>query len=46
MDGIPTAQVRTLQAIQVALEAAGVEFVGTPTDRPGVRLKLGPKEST
>lgn len=34
-----TASIKVLQAIQVALEAAGVEFVGTPEDRPGVRLK-------
>ena len=38
MDGVPAGQVRTLQAIKAALEAAGVEFVGTPDDRPGVRL--------
>lgn len=38
MDGVPAGQVRTLQAIKAALEAAGVEFIGTPDDRPGVRL--------
>ena len=38
MEGVPAGQVRTLQAIKMALEAAGVEFVGTPDDRPGVRL--------
>jgi len=38
MEGVPAGQVRTLQAIKMALEAAGVEFVGTPEDRPGVRL--------
>ena len=38
--GIPKAQnMRTLLAIKAALEAAGVEFIGTPDDRPGVRLK-------
>ena len=36
--GIPTGQVRILTAIQVALEEAGVEFIGSPDDRPGVRL--------
>jgi hypothetical protein len=39
MEGIPSGQVRTLKSIKEALEAAGVEFVGTPDDRPGVRLK-------
>ena len=26
-------------AVKTVLEAAGIEFVGTPTDRPGVRLR-------
>jgi len=30
---------RLVESIQRALEEAGVEFVGTPDDRPGVRLK-------
>lgn len=38
MEGVPSGQVRTLLAIKEALEAAGVEFIGTPDDRPGVRL--------
>ncbi|MDG1096986.1 MAG: helix-turn-helix transcriptional regulator [Methylophilaceae bacterium] len=39
-DGIPEAQnIKTIMAIKKALEDAGVEFVGTPDDRPGVRLK-------
>jgi transcriptional regulator with XRE-family HTH domain len=38
--GIPQAQsVRTVWALKEALEAAGVEFIGTPTDNPGVRLR-------
>jgi len=40
MDGVPSGQVRTIEALRSALEAAGVEFVGGPSDRPGVRLKL------
>jgi len=28
-----------LDAVQKALEKAGIEFIGTPDDRPGVRLK-------
>jgi len=38
MEGVPSGQVRTLMAIKQALEAAGVEFIGAPDDRPGVRL--------
>ena len=38
--GIPKAQnMKTVLAIKDALEAAGVEFIGSPDDRPGVRLK-------
>ena len=39
LDGVPSGQIRSLAAIQFALEAAGVDFIGTPDDRPGVRLK-------
>ena len=37
--GVPSGQVRVLDAIRIALEEAGVEFIGSPDDRPGVRLK-------
>ena len=40
MDGVPSGQVRTIEALRSALEDAGVEFVGSPSDRPGVCLKL------
>lgn len=39
MTGVPSGNARSVEAIQQALEEAGVEFVGTPDDRPGVRLK-------
>ena len=42
VDGVPPAQARTLTLLQTALESAGVEFVGSPTDNPGVRLKTKP----
>ena len=39
-DGIPTGQIRIIETLKNALEEAGIEFVGIPEDRPGVRLKL------
>jgi transcriptional regulator with XRE-family HTH domain len=35
----PTVQERTLNDLKRAFEMAGVEFIGTPEDRPGVRFK-------
>ena len=40
--GVPSAHVKTLDQITRAMSQAGVEFVGTPDDRPGVRLKSTP----
>ena len=37
-DGIPSGQVKTLDSVQRVLEEAGIEFIGTPDDGPGVRL--------
>lgn len=38
MTGVPSGNARSVEAIQQALEARGIEFIGTPEDRPGVRL--------
>jgi len=38
VDGVPPSRSSTLVDIQRALEAAGIEFVGTPEDKPGIRL--------
>jgi hypothetical protein len=39
-DGVlTTANIKTIDAVQKALEQAGVEFIGTPDHQPGVRLK-------
>lgn len=38
MSGVPSGHVKTLLALKAALEAAGVEFVGTPDKSPGVCL--------
>ncbi len=37
-DGIPNANVKTLGLIKETLEAAGIEFIGSPDKDPGVRL--------
>ena len=38
MSGVPSGNARSIEAIQNALELAGVEFIGSPDNRPGVRL--------
>jgi len=38
-DGVPSGTVRTLDSVQKTLELAGIEFIGTPEDGPGVRLR-------
>jgi transcriptional regulator with XRE-family HTH domain len=38
-EGVPGAQAKTLDAIQKAFEEAGIEFIGTPEDGPGVRWR-------
>jgi len=39
-DGLlETASIKVLKAIKIALESEGVEFIGSPEDGPGVRLK-------
>ena len=41
-DGVPTTTRANVKAIQAALEAAGIEFIGTPEDGPGIRLHTKP----
>jgi len=43
-DGVPLGRVSTLLDVKAALETAGIEFVGSPDDRPGIRL--GKKEAS
>ncbi len=42
IDGVPSANLRTVVAIKSTLEEAGIEFIGTPDDGPGVRLRPKP----
>jgi len=39
IQGIPNTTVVTLAKIQTVLEAAGIEFIGTPDDGPGIRVR-------
>lgn len=40
IDDIAPSRSQTLLAIREAFEAAGVEFIGTPSENPGVRMKM------
>ena len=37
-DGVPSANIKTLDSVKRALESSGIEFIGSPDDGPGVRL--------
>jgi predicted transcriptional regulator len=39
VDGVPPSRSSTLLDVKAALEAAGIEFTGTPDDGPGIRLR-------
>ena len=38
-DSVPSTSASTVHILQAALEAAGIEFIGTPEDGPGVRIR-------
>jgi len=38
VNGIPPSHTVTLVDLQAILEAAGIEFIGTPDDGPGIRI--------
>ena len=37
-DDVPSSSASSVQVIQECLESAGIEFIGTPDDGPGVRI--------
>jgi transcriptional regulator with XRE-family HTH domain len=37
-EGIPASRKDNLKVIRRTLEAAGIEFIGSPDDRPGIRI--------
>jgi hypothetical protein len=39
IDGVPGSRLSTLVVIQNALESAGIEFIGSPADAPGIRIR-------
>lgn len=38
VDGVPPSHSSTLVELKKSLEFAGIEFIGTPDDRPGIRI--------
>tara|TARA_Y100001001_G_scaffold79666_1_gene77764 strand:- start:211 stop:357 length:147 start_codon:yes stop_codon:yes gene_type:complete len=38
-DGVPSSNAPNIAAVKAALEAAGIEFIGTPDDGPGIRIR-------
>ena len=40
--GVPSTTTATIQKLQLVLEAAAIEFIGSPTDRPGIRIRKPP----
>jgi transcriptional regulator with XRE-family HTH domain len=38
VDDVPPSRSSTLIEVKAAFEAAGIEFIGAPTDRPGIRF--------
>jgi hypothetical protein len=38
LEGVPGTHAKTLETIEKTFEAAGIEFIGSPDDGPGVRL--------
>jgi hypothetical protein len=41
VDGVPPSRSSTLLDVKAALEAAGIEFIGTAEEGPGIRLWPG-----
>ena len=36
--GLPNSNVSTLAKLKTTLESVGIEFIGSPEDRPGIRI--------
>jgi predicted transcriptional regulator len=44
-DSVPPSRGGNLLAIIEVMEAAGIEFIGTPDDAPGIRIHAQPRRS-
>jgi transcriptional regulator with XRE-family HTH domain len=45
VDAVPPSRSSTLTDVKTVLESAGIEFIGSPTDRPGIRV-VSPRQSS
>jgi len=43
-EGEPKCRPQTLDKLRVTLEAAGIEFIGSPDDAPGIRIHPAPPD--
>ena len=43
--GVPATRKGNLEKIKTAFEAAGIEFIGSPDDAPGIRIHAAPTKS-
>ena len=43
-DDVPASRAGNLERLVQALEDAGIEFIGTPEDAPGIRLHKPPRQ--
>lgn len=41
-NGVPPVNLQTLMKLKAALETAGIEFIGSPEDAPGIRIHPRP----
>lgn len=37
-NGLPDARISTITKLIIVFESAGIEFIGTPEDAPGIRI--------
>jgi transcriptional regulator with XRE-family HTH domain len=44
LNGLPPSRSSTLYDLQTTFEAAGIEFIGTPEDGPGIRARIRPSD--
>ena len=43
-NGLPNSTPANIAAVKTALESAGIEFIGTPDNGPGIRIHGGPNK--